>query len=89
MMRMVEQANAGKEAGTSASDLPPQVLEINPKHPLVRSLFALKDDPNGAAVLVAEQLFDNALISAGLLEDARSMLPRLNEILLASLKKKE
>lgn len=33
------------------------------------------------AKLIAEQLFDNALIAAGLLEDTREMLPRLNEIL--------
>ncbi len=84
MMRMVEQANAGKD---TTVDLPPQVLEVNPKHPLVVQLFALKDDPSSAAHLVAQQLFDNALISAGLLEDARTMLPRLNDILLASLKK--
>ncbi len=33
------------------------------------------------AKLVAEQVFDNALIAAGLLEDSRFMLPRLNDIL--------
>jgi TNF receptor-associated protein 1 len=66
--------------------MPPQVLEINPSHPLVKSLFSLKDDPRSPSALVAAQLFDNALISAGLMEDVRAMLPRLNDILLASLK---
>ena len=33
------------------------------------------------AKLVAEQVFDNALIAAGLLEDSRFMLPRLNSLL--------
>jgi len=83
MMKMVEQANAG----TSASNqLPPQVLEINPSHPLIHSLHGLKDDPNSRAVatLVAEQLLDNCLMAAGLVEDPRYMIPRLNDLLLAT-----
>lgn len=39
------------------------------------------------AELVANQLFDNALMAAGLVEDPRFMLPRLNELLLNSIKK--
>ena len=38
------------------------------------------------AKLVAEQMLDNALIAAGLIDDPRSMISRLNEILVASLK---
>ena len=33
------------------------------------------------AKLITEQLFDNALMAAGLIEDARDMIPRINEIL--------
>ena len=33
------------------------------------------------AGLVAEQLYDNALVAAGLLDDARQMLPRLQSLL--------
>lgn len=36
------------------------------------------------AQLIIEQLFDNALIAAGLVDDARSMIPRINEILKAT-----
>jgi TNF receptor-associated protein 1 len=86
MLKMVEQANAGK---TTNQDLPPQVLEINPSHPLVVKLFSIKDDPSSAAGLVAEQLLDNALMSAGLIEDPRFMIPRLNEILLATMNAKK
>lgn len=82
MMRLVEQSNAGKE---TAHTLPPQILEINPSHPLIHTLYAHKDDPRVPTHLVAQQLFDNALIAAGLLEDPRAMLPRLQELLLASL----
>ena len=30
---------------------------------------------------VAEQVFDNALVAAGLLDDGRSMLPRIHKLL--------
>ena len=66
-----------------AQKLPSQVLEINPKHPIMITLAQTFADEkeNALAKLVAEQLYDNALMAAGLIEDAREMLPRLNEIL--------
>ena len=69
------------------SPLPAQVLEINPSHPVISNLFQAKDSSPDLAKLVAEQLFDNALIAAGLLDDPRSMLPRITELLKASMNK--
>jgi HSP90 family molecular chaperone len=83
MLRMVEQAN-NRDTG-SYKDLPPQVLEINPSHPLIVALHSLRSEDR--AKFVAEQMYDNALVAAGLLEDPRSMLSRLNNIMLQSLKK--
>ena len=62
------------------------MLEINPSHPIIIALAAVKDS-NLIADQVAQQLFDNALIAAGLIDDPRQMLSRLNEILVAALKK--
>merc|ERR1711998_197156 len=79
MMKMVEQANNSK-----SSNLPPQILEINPSHPLILKLSAASAIGGGkedTAALVSEQLFDNALIAAGLIDDPRSMIGRLNDIL--------
>jgi len=56
-------------------------LEINPRHPLVIGLNSLRIARPDFARLVAEQVLDNALIAAGLLEDSRSMVARLNRIL--------
>jgi molecular chaperone HtpG len=56
-------------------------LEINPRHPLVRKLAAAKDSDPALASLVAHQLFDNALIAAGLLEDARDTITRMNRLM--------
>jgi molecular chaperone HtpG len=56
-------------------------LEINPRHPLVKQLAAAKDANPELAKLVSHQLLDNALISAGLLEDARDTIRRMNELM--------
>ncbi len=56
-------------------------LEINPRHPLVRKLAEAKDANPELAKLVSRQLLDNALISAGLLEDARDTISRMNTLM--------
>ena len=56
-------------------------LEINPRSPVIKNLDSLKKTDADLAKLVLEQLYDNALLSAGLLENPRAMANRLNEIL--------
>jgi TNF receptor-associated protein 1 len=56
-------------------------LEINPAHPLVTRLEAIRQKDNELAGSVAEQILDNARVAAGLLEDPRAMLTRLNKLL--------
>ena len=56
-------------------------LEINPRHPLVRKLAEAKDSNLELAQLVSRQLLDNALIAAGLLEDARDTVTRMNTLM--------
>jgi TNF receptor-associated protein 1 len=56
-------------------------LEINPRHPLVKKLAEAKDSNPELARMVALQLLDNALIAAGLLEDARDTVIRMNALM--------
>jgi TNF receptor-associated protein 1 len=56
-------------------------LEINPRHALVRKLSEIRDSNPDVAKLVAAQLLDNALISAGLLDDARETIRRMNSLM--------
>ena len=66
------------------SDAPPAGnydLEINPRHPVLARLNAMRETDGALAAQVAEQLLDNARMAAGLLEDPRRMLQRLNELL--------
>lgn len=56
-------------------------LEINPRHPLVKKLSEAREANPDLAKLVAHQLLDNALIAAGLLEDARDTIKRMNTLM--------
>jgi len=56
-------------------------LEINTRHGLIKNLSELKDKDLELAKIVAEQILDNALIAAGLIEDPRSMVNRVYKIL--------
>lgn len=57
------------------------ILEINPDHPMLVRLNAMRQSDAALAGEVAQQIFDNALVAAGLLEDPRAMLARLNSLL--------
>jgi molecular chaperone HtpG len=56
-------------------------LEINPRHPVITRLDQMRASNPQLAEKVAEQIFDNARVAAGVLEDPRAMLKRLNELL--------
>lgn len=56
-------------------------LEINPNHPMLVGLETARQERPEVSKQVAEQIYDNALISAGLLEDPQAMLKRINSLL--------
>lgn len=67
--------------GKNAPRLPKQTLEVNLKHPIMSGLMNIKDSDPILAQQIIEQVFDNALVAAGLMSDSRSMLKRVNSIL--------
>lgn len=78
MMRLVDTQDGSRDF----VPLPKQHVEINPSHPVIVGIHdAIKKEPVLAKVL-AEQVYDNCLIAAGLLDDGRTMLPRINDILM-------
>ena len=56
-------------------------LEINPRSVVMKRLFETHSTSPDKAKLVAEQILDNSLISAGLLDDATPMVARLYKLL--------
>lgn len=61
------------------------ILEINPRHPLIRKLALREKKNDELAPLIAEQVRDNALIAAGLLDTPTAMLARMEKVLTAAL----
>ncbi|XP_077130716.1 heat shock protein 75 kDa, mitochondrial [Ranitomeya variabilis] len=62
-------------------------LEINTGHPLIKKLGQLKDTDQDLAKLLLDQIYENAMIAAGLNDDPRPMVGRLNELLTKALEK--
>ena len=77
MRRVMKMMN--REDGPSLDSKPD--LEINPDHAMLIRLNTIRQSDAALAGEVAEQIFDNALVAAGLLEDPRAMLSRLNSLL--------
>ena len=63
-----------------------KVLEINPRHDLIKGLAELRVKDESFARLAAEQIYDNTLIAAGLMEDPRNMVNRMYSILERAIK---
>ncbi len=82
MRRMMKAMN--REGGSPFEAKPD--LEINPNHAMVAQLEKIRHSDGDLAAKVAEQIYDNARVSAGLLEDPREMLSRMNELLETLLK---
>jgi molecular chaperone HtpG len=65
-----------------ADDTPPRIeLHFNPRHAVIKHLVAARDAKPEVAKLMAEQVLDNALIAAGLLDDPQKMIARIYKLL--------
>ena len=79
-MERVMQA-ARLEKGEPLQELGNKNLEINTSHPLIKQLSLLRGTDEEFAKNVIEQVYDNALIQAGLMVDPRKMVERSYKIL--------
>ena len=79
-MERVMQA-AQLEKGETVTDVSNKSLEINTGHPLIKQLSMLRGIDEEFAKNVVQQIFDNALIQAGLMIDPRQMVERSYKIL--------
>lgn len=67
---------------------PKKHVEINPNHVLVVEICRSRKRHPDIAKMLVEQMYDNCLINAGLLEDPRIMVTRMNDLSLALLHEK-
>ena len=65
------------------SDLPKRVLELNPRHALIRQLERLEENTPGDPFVsrACEQLFEGAMLVDGFLSDPHRLVARMNEVL--------
>ncbi|XP_068627581.1 heat shock protein 75 kDa, mitochondrial [Battus philenor] len=62
-------------------------LEINAKHPIIRKLHKLISTDKELANMVSQQLFSNAMVTAGLVMDPRNLVNHINDLLVKALEK--
>ncbi|VDN54928.1 unnamed protein product [Dracunculus medinensis] len=61
-------------------------LHVNLNHPIITSLVRLHKTNPKTAQLVVEQIYDNALVTCGLMKDSSEMIDRINKLLADLLK---
>ncbi len=64
--------------------IPPKILEINPRHPILKRLAALPEDSE-IGKLVIEQIYEDALLIEGLHPDPASMILRIQKLMESAL----
>jgi molecular chaperone HtpG len=69
-------------------EIPKKILEINPNHPLLKRLLVLQDD-HDLSKAVIEQVFESTLLIEGLHPDPASMIPRIQDLMVSALEKKD
>ena len=79
MMRMLEE---------DGQEIPPQQFEVNFGHPLFQKLASVKDSDPALAELILDQIYDSAMVYAGLMDDTRPMLTRVAKICEAAIDEK-
>lgn len=84
MRKMMKQMMKDSAPSSSLLDGIPVTLELNPNHFLVDRIIQLINDDaesNDLAQVAVKQLFHNALIAAGLLDNPQLILADLNDLL--------
>tara|TARA_B100000902_G_scaffold101565_1_gene103885 strand:+ start:3239 stop:5080 length:1842 start_codon:yes stop_codon:yes gene_type:complete len=74
-----------KQMNPDFSDSENVEIELNPNHELIKKLESSRENQPELAKMIAEQLTDNALLSAGLLDKSKGMVDRVYDIMLRSL----
>jgi HSP90 family molecular chaperone len=65
-------------------EAPKKILELNPAHPILRSLLGQPAD-SALQTLVIEQIYESALLVEGLHPDPSSLAPRIQQLIEAAL----
>jgi molecular chaperone HtpG len=67
-------------------EVPPKILELNPRHPILLNLKELPTDDDLSKAII-EQIYESALLIEGLHPDPAGMIPRIQLLMQAAIKK--
>ena len=70
-----------RASGQGLQEFGAKNLEINSRHPLIKGLAELRKKDEPFAESVVHQIYDNAMIQAGLMVEPRTMVERSYQIL--------
>merc|ERR1712183_1224505 len=79
MRKMMKSLMAGKE--NDGMNNVPMTLELSAEHHIITTLHTIKQSNETVARIAVQQLYDNACVAAGTLDDPRTLLTRLNKVL--------
>ena len=70
-------------------EIPKKIIEMNKEHAIIQGISSIfKTDAESELVVMAiEQLFENSLLQEGFHPQPGSMVPRINQIIEAAVKK--
>ena len=57
-------------------------MEVHPNHEIIRKLNEMRKTDMKIAALVARQILDNTMLSAGMVNDVKSVVTRVNKLIL-------
>ena len=86
MKNIIAQTASSAPSDEDIFDAMPVKLELSQSHELIRSLLDIADADETVRKLVPAQIYYNAMLSAGMIDDARAVLPTITELVQVCIK---
>merc|ERR1712078_689546 len=77
LRKMMKSMMQGQDSPNQAM---PVTLEVNPKHHLITTLAMVRETNLAVARVSAQQIYDTAMIAAGMIEEPKVLLPRMRRL---------
>lgn len=83
MLKMMERENKAQydQFKQMVQQQNPITLEINPNHEMIVKLNAVRKVDSDIAKEISNQLYENAQVNAGIIDDPKSMIKRIEKFM--------
>ena len=86
MKNLIAQTASSAPSDEDVFDAMPVKLELSQSHELIRSLLEISDADETVKKIVPAQIYYNAMLSAGMIDDARAVLPTITDLVRVCIK---